>query len=514
MELSKSYHKDFLSSVAVTLVAFLILAVPWAYKVFIHPRPYWIEIYDPEMVYFYDGLALLNGELPRNTYHPGTPINLISAGINGLMGYGPFEIDKFRVFGYILAFILNMIVAFFLVRKLFRKLPPIIQVAGLWTYFLQPAALGYNNIWSPEMFYYPAGSLVLITLWGSNSKKLTYGRAGLIGLAVGLCCAIKFAFLCFVVALVIALLLDPRSNLEKKLKAAGTGLFGIFIGFIAGTIVVYPLYFEIFGWLWSFASHKGPYFSGSVGLPELTTILTNLRKAVFRDIAWNLWLVLNFCFLGFCLWRESLKRDKLSQRHAFLAIFAFTALMGSYALVIPKAGTSLRHLLPTAITAVLAFALAMQITPPRRLSKLKIPIIGLVALLMCANIAKDIYSHRKRIVEGNEIHQKIADTIKKLNSNKSQATIIYSYRFPQPSYALRFWANEKYLRIIETRFPFEGHYNPWRHKIFLPSNTSSWDYLIIRSDQIAMFPKPLGPILATVGRYSIFWSCSLEALVG
>jgi hypothetical protein len=212
-------------------------------------------------------------------------------------------------------------------------------------------------------------------------------------------------------------------------------------------------------------------------------------------------------FLGYRLLRESLKRDKLSQRHTFLAVFAFTALIGSYALVIPKGNWDLqqaRYLLPTAIIAVLVYALAMQITPSNRLIKLKIPIIGLAALLMCTNIAMDINAHRKRIVEGYEIHQKIADTIKKLNPNKSQAIIIYSYRVPQPSHALRFWATEKkYLRIIETRFPYEGHYNPWRHKIFLPSFASSWDYLIIRSDHIAMFPEQIGPILATVGQYSI-----------
>ena len=85
-----------------------------------------------------------------------------------------------------------------------------------------------------------------------------------------------------------------------------------------------------------------------------------------------------------------------------------------------------------------------------------------------------------------------------------QTTIVYSWRVPEPSFALRILANENHLRLIEDRFPLEGHYNSWRRKIFLPYRSSCWNYLVIREDDISDFPEQLGQALATIGEYRIY----------
>lgn len=498
-----SYIGGLIRSVTVMSIAFLPFAIDWTYKVFIHPRPYWILFYDPELVYFYDGLALSEGRLPFRTIpHPGVPINLVSSTLLRLTDYGPFEIDNFRVLGYIVSLIFIIAMAFFLLRTLFRNLPIMIQVAGLLTYFIHPHALLYNNIYSPEMFYFPAASLLLIALWGGDWDEFSYKRTSLIGLATGLCCAIKFTFLPFAFALVISLLLTPHANFLEKAKVASIGLIGTSLGFFVATLIEAPLYPKMFRWLWLFTIHKGPYLSGPVGIPDLAIISKNIYKAMFRGKVWNVWIVMCSAVFLVCLLREYSSKRHLSRRLIFLTSFGFVALLASYVLAIPKASMGLRYLLPTAIVAVLFYALSMRLAPSKWIFKLQIPILILVLLLMTKNIGMDLNHHRRIIREGHEINHKIADSIKDLKSTEF-ATVIYSWRVPQPSYALRYMADERHLHLIEEKYPNEGHYDPWTHKVSLPSSATSWDYLVIRESNISEFPEPLGPILASLGRYRI-----------
>jgi hypothetical protein len=57
--------------------------------------------------------------------------------------------------------------------------------------------------------------------------------------------------------------------------------------------------------------------------------------------------------------------------------------------------------------------------------------------------------------------------------------------------------------MIEEKFPYEGHYLPWRHKVFLPSSSPTWDYLVIQENLMSGFPDPLGPVLASIGNVRI-----------
>ena len=47
------------------LVAALPLLVNWTAKAVIDPRPFWVHYYDPETIYFYDGLRMAELHAPQ-----------------------------------------------------------------------------------------------------------------------------------------------------------------------------------------------------------------------------------------------------------------------------------------------------------------------------------------------------------------------------------------------------------------------------------------------------------------
>ena len=203
------------------LILFLALAPiwgEWVYKVYVHPRPFWAFYYDPEIIYFYGGLELLNGQTPKNVDNPGTPVQLISAGLLLLTGRNPLDFDSFRVSAYIFSQILIIISCWLLLKTLLLRLPPVLKISALQTFFLCSQSLEYNNIWSPEILYFPVGTLVIICTWTQFNKGLSCYGSALIGLTLGLACAVKFTFLAWIPAMFIAVLIvRPAPDRSKKL---------------------------------------------------------------------------------------------------------------------------------------------------------------------------------------------------------------------------------------------------------------------------------------------------------
>ena len=488
---------------AVMLIAFLPLAFDWTYKILLHPRPHWIHYYDPENIYFYGGLLLRDGKIPGNVDNPGVPVYLISAAIHYLMGFGPLDIDHFRVFGYILACLLNVVAAYFLVRHVLTDLPGVIQVAALWTYFMCPRSLQCSNIWSPEIFYFSTASLVLLAACSGDWSNLSRRRILTIGLSVGLCCALKWTFIAFVAALIVGLLLAARIGWPQRLRNAAVGSVGIVLGFVAATSIFAQKYPRMLERFFQFAVHDSIHGEGSITLPSATVILSNLYKAVSHGRGWHLWLVGCLTLLGFWLWRGHKRGNHLSHRAAFFVIFCLVGLATSYALATSKEGMLLHYLLPTGIAGLLVFILAMRLAPSNWPMRFRIPIFALAVLVLCYQISKDIRLHRRLIRNGLRTHNEIARSLEELTQGQPEPTVVYSWRLPQPSFGLRFVANERYLRVIEEKFPYEGHYVPWRPKIFIPSSRPTWDYLVIRENLMPDFPEPLSPVLASVGNVRI-----------
>src|SRR5205814_2494173 len=135
------------------LVAALPLLVNWTAKAVIDPRPFWVHYYDPETIYFYDGLRMAELHAPHAADNPGTPLQVMSAAISLVTGRTPFAIDAFRLAGYTLALLLTIATMALIVR--FNS-SPCLTIALIWTYFLAPSAFERDVVWSPEILYFAA----------------------------------------------------------------------------------------------------------------------------------------------------------------------------------------------------------------------------------------------------------------------------------------------------------------------------------------------------------------------
>jgi len=280
----------FLRALLVTFLAMLPIAGGWIYKVHIYPRPFWIHFYDPEAAYYYDGAQLVNGELPSHVGHPGTPVQVLSAVIQIFVGSNPLDYDRFRLWAYTLAGLLTFGAALLLAWQVLANLPVTLQMTALWTYFICPQALTYNNIWSPEILYFPFGAILVIVCWRFLRKELSYLPSLTIGASVGLCCALKLAFLAWLPALALTLLIAKKDNKINRFTLVTVGLVGLAIGFITGTIVIVKKYPLMLNWFWTLVSRSGYLGSEDNFFPDLATMLRNLwnylvsvRKLTFTD---------------------------------------------------------------------------------------------------------------------------------------------------------------------------------------------------------------------------------------
>ena len=218
---------------------------------------------------------------------------------------------------------------------------------------------------------------------------------------------------------------------------------------------------------------------------------------------WYPWLgiILMLCVLAA---KKSRARGELvSSGLINLAVFAFTGLVISYILAVRSSGV--RYLLPSGFSGIILFILASHLWLSHKSRNLQIAVTIVGALFLFIQIHDDIRFHENRISDGEQTRQEIIKEFSPFIKNGNVTpTVLYSYRVPQPSFALRIFSENSQQRAeIESRFPNEGHYIPWLRKAILPAASSTWDYLVIRQEQLASFPEPVGPILGKAREYLI-----------
>ena len=114
-----------------------------------------------------------------------------------------------------------------------------------------------------------------------------------------------------------------------------------------------------------------------------------------------------------------------------------------------------------------------------------LPDIAAVCVLAVAvgvkAIGGDLRTHRERVAEGTAAHSAIHAAL-------GNGVIVYGWRAPEPSFALRILAyDDRWLRMIETRYPNDGHYNMWHDGIVLPHGRTSWDWAVVSDDDARAF---------------------------
>lgn len=448
---------------AVVVAAILPVTIAWVAKVLTFPRPFWIFFYDPESIYFYSGLRLLRGVVPENVDNPGTPLQVLSALIAAITGTNPLTYERFLLVAHTLAFLLTLAATLLLLRTILRDAPPLLQVCGAWLYWLAPQAIERLDIWSPEVLFFPAATVALSLLW-RWSHEPSPKRAAMTGLAVGLLVAIKYVFLGWAAALVVAVMVTRR---WRDVLAVVPSLLA---GFLLGTLPVVRLYPYMFQRLRVLTA------PGSDGLGWGDAAATS-----------RMWIV---CVAAVAVLAV------LSFRRVQLPLAAFTLTAIVVTIFGARENLSFRYVLPAALALLVAFAAASS-NPPRHAVQVVLTVLFAVALTR--TVVNDLTWHRLRIDDGRKLRAAIDAAV------PDDGVVLFSWRVPEPSFALRAMTTERrYQEVIASTWPREGHFNSWTGEVVLPPGAAQWDYLVINPEVLPTFRQPVGERIGIAGPYGIY----------
>lgn len=435
----------------------------WLLKTLVWPRPFWIFHFDPETIYFYSGLSFLRGRMPLNVDNPGTPLQLISAAIAALTGPTPLRYEQFLAVAHGLGLLLSLGGALAIFYGVMAGASPLLRIAAVWAYLIAPAALERLDIWSPEILYLPVGALVL-ALFRVWLESPTTGKAVAAGLLVGLGVATKFAWLIWAPALVLAMLSAGR------LLHASLASGGVVAGFVLGTLPVATAYGSIF--------RRLLFLSGAGHREQTWPVL------LATSTAWQAILVVMAVFAAWHFRRSQLP----------WAVFAGALL--AFGILVTARNPTFRYLLPTAFAVV---ALLVLVSTSGRLTRMaQVGLLAITAVLLARTFVNDLRAHRDQIAEGRALRGAIESVVPR------DATVIYGWRLPIPSFALRIMSSDPQdLRDLSLRYPREGHFDLWNGVIVLPTGASRWDYLVVKDHHLSRIPAGTYEIVKRVRGYTV-----------
>lgn len=443
----------------VTVAALLPLAVEAAVKLVLRPRPFWVHFYDPEVIYFLQGLRMLRGQVPSNIDHPGTPLQVLSALVAAMTGSSLLRYDAFVSTVHVLMFVGHAAAVVLLLATVLRELPPMMQVVAIWTYLLAPGALERLDVWSPEGLYLLLGAIALAMLWRWRNAP-SPRNALLAGVVIGICVATKLLLLAWAGAAVAAMLAS------RRVRDASVLGIGLVLGFAAGTL---------------------PIASEWVRMVSRIAILRTLDP---QEQAWGTLLVTAKMWIA---WMAVVIALLVLQRRRVrwpLAIFGLT----SIALICfgVRHNPSFHYLLPWAL-GVMAVLVAASDGVPRRL---QIALLIICAVLLGRGLANDLGAHHRRIDDAERIQAQIAAIV-------GESVTVYSWRVPHPSFALHVMAEDPRDHAeVARRYPRDAVFT-WQRQVLLPPGVVAWDYLVITPERLREFRDPVGPQVGTAGPFLI-----------
>lgn len=471
------------------------IAVGWIYRVFIHPRPFWVEFYDPETIHFYAGLEMLRGHVSPNTDNPATPLQMLSATIESIGRMSTLDFDRFRFPAYLLGGALIAVGAVLFVRFVAAALPFPLRVASVWVYFLAPHALIYAAVWSPEILYFFTGSLALAAIvrsWagyaGDRVPEVDSGpsrRAIFVaGAAIGLTCSIKFVFLGWVPAFLASLLVPWRRPWPSRLADVALASAGAVAGFVLFTLPVISKYPAMFSWVTGIVTESGFYGHGGVGLPSAAYVLGNAKDAVVTGKVFHLVFLAAIVMLALAARCGSDRSERILAVRAFVFVAISSAL--TYAIVMKHFNH--RYLLPAALASALAFVLGIRwLAAKRRAITWGVAVVML--LLVVKTVRHDMRTHDEAIRRAIDTRASVESFIARDAAVRKIDPVIIYGDFPTPSFALRYFATESDLAVLDREFPREG---TWGTNLFggihLPPGVQAWNYFVVQQRQTELYP--------------------------
>ncbi len=177
------------------------VTVVWLVKVVLMPRPFWAFVAgDGEVDFFFNALLLAGGHRPATAFHPGTPVQLLGAGMAAVLGSRPAAIQRFLTAGYVVGLAGSLAAMALLTLTVLRGVPGLLATGVLLSYWASPSALTYLTQWGAYMFHLPVGILALVAILAVARSGATRPRVFAAGALVGFACAVQMLFVPLVVA--------------------------------------------------------------------------------------------------------------------------------------------------------------------------------------------------------------------------------------------------------------------------------------------------------------------------
>lgn len=467
-------------------------------KICVVARPYWIHYYDPELIFFYEGVRLTNGLPPLNVDHPGAPTQLLSALLVLLTGGDPLTVDRFRYAAYALSTLLVVLGALVLHRSYFGRLEPAFEVAALWVWFSFPTFFRWTAVWTTEALYLPFGALAIAAAWRFDSKRGLM-NAALLGASLGVLVSLKFLFLSWLPAGIVLVLLGGEESLAGRLKHLCILAICTIAAFVALTLPSLSRYPYMMSWFWKLASRSGEYGTGPRSLPSFRDAATMVLDWVSTAKGWYLLFSPGLLWLLISTVRERQRRRSWDGA----ALFALTA-FGFSSLAVFRALGNGRYMLPSGLAALMVFSLALLRVPRKGRRVLATSTVAVSGFLLARALVQDQTNEASWVAHGARLRGELRNVLATHRLSPERSSIVYSFRFPDPALALRHMTPDpEMFRRIEERFPRTGHYNVWTCTLHLPRGQESWDAFVVAERDIANVPFPVGRELGRVDDYIV-----------
>lgn len=448
----------------VLTVVFLPLMSYWGYVYILCPWR-WYDCFDPEGIHYAAGLSILQGHAPGNVDNPATPLQFLSAILCGISGCGVGDLEHFRTLAYAVAIVLRIAAAVLVARTIFRDLPMTWQIALLWLPWLAPDYSFISRQWCPETLYFPLGMLAIVALNSAFNDVNRWQSMLLAGAAIGVMIGLKFIFVAWALAAVLAVTVSKRPVDSAKSNLALVG--GIASGFIIATIPAVARYPRMFEWVVGLASKTGQYGSGPEGLLDPVKVAENLSEIIRHQTVWTSLVV---CVLVALLIRRP---------RSTLSLFCILAILGSYALALKHFAP--RYLAPTGLMLALAVVELVRGLDLKGMKWSGIAAVTVVGVLLGKSLAFDMQVHRAYVAERRDSEEVLTEFLTQ-HGRTPESVILYGWRAFVPAFSARFMSHSEanqFRREVDAAYPNEGVIVSWPEHLYYPEGKTTWDFIVV-----------------------------------
>jgi uncharacterized membrane protein (UPF0136 family) len=516
--LSSNKHREYVTNIALTGLVFAPYAISAFLKTFLYPRPYWYFYYDPEIWWYFGGLALANGGMPFIVTHPGGPLYLLTALISTVGSFGPLDFSRFKTIGYMAALPINFIGCLLIIFALRMRALSTRLVAGL-LLFLTPQIFEYNTVWSAELFFPAIAGVCVAALFLMTPGKTSIKMVALCSILLGVAASHKLNFAVVGIAYVISFVAVMRYfNLSAVAINGSISVVFQLGGFLIGSAALFTSLPEIFQMILDLFLRQGTFNElGAYGAPPLTTITNNISTYFWVSKPYHI-LVIFLALSGLVGWYTAKSTKPLPFFLFSLAalIFVFSYLLAGK---LSEGGYTwgYKYFMPATVGLIVLFVFWTEVVPERLQRPITLTLILLVGGVVTKQAIQDFKSHLSRIEQNRMMEVALGDALQMAGCNHPNSIVVLSWRAPFEALALRLYATtwpwplprpyNEFLKKIEAKFPNIGNIAQWgtNKHLWLPRNLDHWDCLVISDDvrQQISFPVARTKFIESVGEFSI-----------